>query len=107
MVAISPNAEAVIRRLIDRSDADTGGLRIMVDQGGCSGMQYKLGIEREPRRSDRVFDFDGVKIFVDPFSLALIDGLKVDFVETLETSGFVFENPNAGDVCSCGKSFST
>ncbi len=106
MLDVTPGAVAVIRRLLDSSDSGATGLRIAVDHGGCSGMKYLLGLEAAPKRSDRVFDFDEVRVFVDPFSLALLDGLRVDFVETLETSGFVFENPNAGDVCSCGKSFS-
>ncbi|MBK8176344.1 MAG: iron-sulfur cluster assembly accessory protein [Rhodospirillales bacterium] len=106
MVAISESAKSVIRRLIDQSKDGATGLRIMVEQGGCAGMQYKLGLDTSANADDEVYEFDGVKLFVDPLSLPIIEGMNIDFVDSLETSGFVFDNPNAGNTCSCGKSFS-
>jgi iron-sulfur cluster assembly protein len=98
-------ANSVIRRLIDKSEGAATGLRIMVEEGGCSGLKYMLGLERGADSGDEIYDFDGVKIFVDPFSLPIIDGMRVDFVESVDGSDFVFENPNVNERCSCGKSF--
>lgn len=107
MVALTENARKTLRRLLDKADTGADGLRIMVDMGGCSGMQYTLGLEKDTIEGDRVYEFEGVKVYVDPRSQPVVEGLKIDFVEDLETSGFVFDNPNARDVCSCGKSFAS
>ncbi|MGZ8409175.1 MAG: HesB/IscA family protein [Hyphomicrobium sp.] len=106
MVAFTDKAAEVVRRLITTSDDGATGLRIMVDQGGCSGLQYMLGLERGAEPGDEVYDFGGVKVFVDAETLPIVHNMQVDFIETLDRSGFVFDNPNVGDVCSCGKSFS-
>ena len=105
MVAFTDKAANVVRNLIASSEEGATGLRIMVEQGGCSGLQYMLGLERSAAPGDEVYDFSGVKIYVDADSLPIIHNMKVDFVETLDRSGFVFDNPNVGDVCSCGRSF--
>lgn len=102
---MTEKATDVVRKLIDGSEEGVTGLRIMVDQGGCSGLQYMLGLERNAEPGDEIYDFSGVKVFVDARTLPVIYGMKVDFIETLDRSGFVFDNPNAGDVCSCGRSF--
>ena len=81
------------------------GLRVMVEQGGCSGLQCMLGLETGASAGDEIYYFDGVKVFVDPESLPIVDGMRIDFVESLEKSGFVFDNPKAADVCSCGRYF--
>lgn len=107
MVALTAKAQEIIHRLVDQAEGEVTGLRIIVDQGGCSGLQYMLGLETSARTDDRIYDFGDVKVFVDPHSLPIIDGLQIDFIESLETSGFIFDNPNARDVCSCGKSFSS
>ena len=105
MVALTDKATNVVRNLIASSEEGATGLRIMVEQGGCSGLQYMLGLERSAAPGDEVYDFSGVKIYVDRDSLPIIHNMKVDFVETLDRSGFVFDNPTVGDVCSCGRSF--
>jgi iron-sulfur cluster assembly protein len=107
MVALSETARTVIRRLVDDSKDGATGLRIMVEQGGCAGLQYMLGLETSAHAGDEVYDIDGVRVFVDAFSLPIVHGMRIDFVDTVETSGFVFDNPNAGASCSCGKSFSS
>ena len=106
MVALTDKAQDTLRRLIANAEPGTDGLRIMVDMGGCSGMKYILGLEKAECEGDRVYAFGDVKIYVDANSQRIVDGLNVDFVESVEASGFVFENPNVKDVCSCGKSFS-
>lgn len=105
MVALTAKAATAIRRLIENDDSGALGLRVMVEQGGCSGLQYMLGLETQASAGDEIYDFDGVKVFVDPESLPIVDGMRIDFVESLEKSGFVFDNPKAADVCSCGRSF--
>ena len=106
MVALTDNAQRTLRRLIDGAETDADGLRIMVDAGGCSGLQYALALEKVACEGDRVYEFDGIKVYIDSRSLPFIDGTRVDFVDGVQASGFVFDNPNAKDLCSCGKSFS-
>lgn len=105
MVNLSDTAKTVIERLIAESEVPASGLRILIEQGGCSGLRYMLGLENEAREGDQVFDYETVKIFVDSFSAPIVDGMRIDFVDSVESAGFVFENPNAGNMCSCGKSF--
>ena len=106
MVTLTEKAEDTLRRLVGNAEFGTNGLRIMVDTGGCSGLQYTLSLEKSACEGDRVYDVGEVKIYIDPRSQPIVDGMNVDFVEGVEASGFVFDNPNAKDVCSCGKSFS-
>jgi iron-sulfur cluster assembly protein len=105
MVALTNKAAAAVKRLIQNDGGGAVGLRLMVEQGGCSGLQYLLGLETQASAGDEVYDFSGVKVFVDPESLPIVDGLRIDFVESIDKSGFVFDNPKAADVCSCGRSF--
>ena len=105
MVALTDSAKTVIRRLIDNSNGQATGLRITVQEGGCAGLKYILGLDATARKVDQVYEFDGVQVFVDPFSLPMIDGMHIDYVESVEASGFVFNNPNIGNRCACGKSF--
>ncbi|MBL8666880.1 MAG: iron-sulfur cluster assembly accessory protein [Rhodospirillales bacterium] len=107
MVALTETATAVIRRLLAGNSNGATGLRIMVEQGGCAGLQYKLGLDKTAHADDHVYDFDGVRIFVDPYTRPIIDEMTVDFVDDVEQSGFVFDNPRAGATCSCGKSFAS
>ena len=93
-----------IRQTLDKN-ACTGGLRLGVVGGGCSGLSYKFALESLPRPTDQVFEESGVKVFVDPKSYAYLDGLELDFTETFVEQRFVFNNPNAQKSCSCGKSF--
>ncbi len=107
MVALTETATSVIRRLLAGNRNGATGLRIMVEQGGCAGLQYKLGLDKAAHADDQVYDFDGVQIFVDPYTLPIIDEMTVDFVDDVEQSGFIFDNPKAGATCSCGKSFAS
>lgn len=105
MIALTDNAVEAARRVIEDTDAGAAGLRISVEQGGCSGYLYRLGLETGPSDGDAVVDFEGVKVFVDAASWSLLDGAQVDFVDSIEGAGFVFDNPNAKAKCGCGKSF--
>lgn len=107
MVALSETARTMIRRLLDDSADGSTGLRVMVEQGGCAGLQYKLGLDSAAHEGDQVYDFEDVRVFVDPYSVPIVSGLTIDFVDGVESSGFVFDNPNASGGCSCGKSFAS
>jgi iron-sulfur cluster assembly protein len=83
-----------------------GGLRLGVMGGGCSGLSYSIKFDTSPRERDRVFEFDGVRVFVDPKSFLYLSGMTLDYEETLMRQGFNFLNPNATHSCGCGSSFS-
>jgi iron-sulfur cluster assembly protein len=83
-----------------------GGLRLGVMGGGCSGLSYSIKFDTRPRERDRIYDFDGVRVFVDPKSFLYLHGMTLDYEETLMRQGFNFINPNSTRSCGCGSSFS-
>ncbi|HUD74753.1 MAG TPA: iron-sulfur cluster assembly accessory protein [Terracidiphilus sp.] len=83
-----------------------GGLRLGVMGGGCSGLSYSIKFDTQPRERDRIYDFDGVRVFVDPKSFLYLHGMTLDYEETLIRQGFNFINPNSTHSCGCGSSFS-
>jgi iron-sulfur cluster assembly protein len=85
---------------------EQGGLRLGVQGGGCSGLSYNIRFDTQPRERDRVFQFDGVRLFVDPKSFIYLHGMILDYEEGLMHQGFVFQNPNSKKSCGCGTSFS-
>jgi len=87
-------------------DPQQGGLRLGVQGGGCSGLSYNIRFDTQPRERDKVFEFEGVRLFVDPKSFLYLSGMTLDFEETLMRQGFVFNNPHAQKSCGCGSSFS-
>lgn len=82
------------------------GVRVAAVDGGCSGFEYALDIVDSPETDDLVYQQDKINIYLDRPSAPFLDGIVIDFVETLTQAGFIFENPNATASCSCGKSFS-
>ncbi len=106
MIDVTPAAAARIRGMLNENNV-SGGLRLGVVGGGCSGLSYKFKFESEPRPADHVFDVGGISLIVDPKSYAHLDGLTLDFTNTLMEQAFVFHNPNATQSCGCGKSFIT
>jgi len=99
-------AAVKVREIMATQDPLPAGLRIGVVGGGCSGFQYSMSFENQAGMMDKVFNFDGLKVFVDATSLMYLNGCVVDYVETLEAAGFKFENPNTKSTCGCGSSFS-
>ena len=85
--------------------AETAGLRVSVLPGGCSGFKYSLNIEERALEDDAVLDVTGVRVFVDGFSMQYLNGVVVDYVTSMQGSGFTFKNPNATGGCGCGSSF--
>lgn len=106
-VSLTPKAiEAAKRQLAKRGTPDAA-IRLGLKGGGCSGFSYVIEFSDDPPRArDRVFDFDGVKVFVDPKSLIYLAGTVLDWEQTLMYQGFKFKNPNEATNCGCGHSFS-
>jgi iron-sulfur cluster assembly protein len=86
---------------------EEGGLRLGVMGGGCSGLSYSIKFDTRPRERDRVYEFDGVRVFIDPKSFVYLHGMTLDYEETLMRQGFNFINPNSSRSCGCGSSFSS
>jgi len=104
-ITVTPKAVQKIRESF-RKMGVVGGLRLGVLGGGCSGLSYQFKFEPKPRPTDLVYDFDGVQVYVDPKSILFLDGMTLDYKESLMHSGFEFQNPNASKSCGCGSSFS-
>jgi len=86
--------------------ADEGGMRLGVKGGGCSGLSYAMNFDTQSREGDRIFEFDGVRVFIDPKSFVYLRGVTLDYENTLLRQGFSFNNPNSTRSCGCGSSFS-
>src|SRR5207245_2631663 len=106
MVQLTETAVGKVREILDTQEPKPAGLRIAVVGGGCSGFSYSMAFENTPGLLDKTYSFDGLKVFVDQASLLYLDGAEVDYVESLEGSGFKFNNPNVKSTCGCGSSFS-
>lgn len=107
-VHVTPSAVKRIRVILAKEGISTeeGGLRLGVKGGGCSGLSYVIAFDAHPRERDRIFTFDGVRVFVDPKSFVFLNGMTLDYEETLMRQGFNFINPNSTRSCGCGTSFS-
>jgi iron-sulfur cluster assembly protein len=108
LVTVTPGASAEVKKFMEAENVDPakGGLRVSVQPGGCSGFKYGLLIEDEPAEDDMIVDQGGWKVFVDPFSAQYINGVTIDYVSSMQGSGFTFKNPNSTGGCGCGSSFS-
>ena len=105
MIKLTESAIQKLKKLIALPPRSPG-LRAQVRGGGCSGFQYSLEFVYHLDEKDRVFENDGVKLFVDPKSFLYLMGTEIDFVDDINDSGFKFVNPNARRTCGCGESFS-
>jgi iron-sulfur cluster assembly accessory protein len=105
-VTLTPNAIAKVKEIMAQQNPAPIGLRVGVVGGGCSGFSYSMQFENSAGLMDKVFDMDGLKVYVDATSVMYLNGCRVDYVETLEGAGFKFENPNVKSTCGCGSSFS-
>ena len=104
-IQISPNAAKEIRKIIRKKNIPDGyGLRVGVKGGGCSGMSYVLGFDKE-REKDRVFEIDGITVYMDKRHGLYLMGTTINYHDGLDARGFTFENPNATETCGCGASF--
>ena len=106
MIEVTPKAVQKIRESFAKQGVTGGGLRLGVLGGGCSGLSYQFKYEPKPRPTDRVFDFEDIQVYIDPKSLVYLDGMTLDWKDSLIQSGFAFDNPQANKSCGCGTSFS-
>jgi iron-sulfur cluster assembly protein len=106
-MTLTERAAEEVRKFIAREEVspETAGLRVSVLPGGCSGFKYSLNIEERPLDDDMVHEVNSVRVFVDGFSAQYLAGVTVDFVSSMQGSGFTFSNPNASGGCGCGSSF--
>jgi iron-sulfur cluster assembly accessory protein len=107
VMTITPVAGTEVKRFMADEGVDpaVGGLRVSVQPGGCSGFKYGLLIEDQPAEDDFVVEQAGIRVFIDPFSAQYLSGVTIDYVSSMQGSGFTFKNPNATGGCGCGSSF--
>ncbi len=107
MIDLSPRAAEEVRRILDEKGmSEDSALRLGVAGGGCSGFEYVLDFTDTVGEADEVFELHGIRVIVDTKSQAYLQGLQIDFNESLLNRGFKFTNPNASGTCGCGTSFS-
>lgn len=104
-IQLTEAAVKMVQDLLAQKNVPDHGLRVFVSGGGCSGMQYGMALEEEPRPYDNVVETSGVRVFVDPTSMMYLSGATIDYVDSLMGGGFSIENPNAASSCGCGHSF--
>jgi iron-sulfur cluster assembly accessory protein len=105
-ISLTATAIAKVKEIMGQQNPVPTGLRVGVVGGGCSGFSYSMSFENASGLMDKVFDMDGLKVYVDATSVMYLNGCIVDYIETLEGAGFKFENPNVKSTCGCGSSFS-
>ena len=105
-ITLTSSAIAKVKEIMAQQNPVPAGLRVGVVGGGCSGFSYSMSFENGAGMMDKVFDMEGLKVFVDATSIMYLNGCRVDYVETLEGAGFKFDNPNVKSTCGCGSSFS-
>ena len=105
-VTFTAKAVEMVQSAIAQENLQGYGIRVGVVGGGCSGFQYSMDFENEPKDGDVVYEQDGLKYFVDPMSAMYLQGVTVDYIQGLQGAGFKFNNPNARNTCGCGSSFS-
>src|SRR5436190_23105814 len=104
IIHLTPSAAEEVKSLLGKPENAGKTLRVYVEKGGCSGMQYSMVFD-EPRADDLSAEMHGVSVLVDPFSAQYVRGARVDFSDSLTAGGFKISNPNASQSCGCGKSF--
>jgi iron-sulfur cluster assembly accessory protein len=103
-MTVTESAAEKIKQLM-AEETDVSVLRVAIQGGGCSGFQYGLGFDRGAVEGDLEFELHGVQVVVDPFSAPYLQGAEIDYVDSIESSGFAINNPNAVSSCGCGHSF--
>ncbi len=104
LLSVTPAAAQKIKQLM-AEETDVNVLRVAIQGGGCSGFQYGLGFDRGAAEGDHELELQGVPVVVDPFSAPYLQGAEIDYVDSIDQSGFAINNPNAVSSCGCGHSF--
>ncbi|MGH7940607.1 MAG: HesB/IscA family protein, partial [Limisphaerales bacterium] len=105
-VSLTENAAGEVKSLLAKSENAGKNLRLYIEQGGCSGMQYGMVFD-EKRDGDLISEAEGLTVLMDPVSVNYLRGAVVDYSDSLTAGGFKISNPNARQSCGCGKSFQT
>ena len=106
LIKVLDGASVQLRSLLKKQGRlETGGLRVAVVGGGCSGLQYKMDLVDGPANRDIVVESNGVRVVIDPKSALFVTGSELDYSDDLQQGGFKVTNPNAVVTCSCGESF--
>lgn len=107
MITLTSQAAEKLKGLLQEKQREDLALRIFVKPGGCRGYSYGMAFDSRVQEDDRTAEVDGVRILIDPFSAAFLEGAEVDYVDSLMGGGFTIRNPNAVSTCGCGQSFRT
>ena len=107
VVSLTQNAAEEVKSMLQKPENAGKTLRVYVEQGGCSGMQYGMAFDDNVRPGDEIVEAGGVRVLIDDFSAPYIRGSEIDYVDSLMGAGFTVHNPNAVSSCSCGHSFDT
>lgn len=107
IVTLTPLAIERVKDFMSKDEEKANGLRIFVMPGGCSGYQYGMVLEKNAKSDDISWAEDGINVYIDNQSARVLEGAKIDFVETVQGAGFKIDNPNAVSSCGCGNSFDT
>jgi iron-sulfur cluster assembly accessory protein len=106
MIQLTDTANSKVREIMSSQNPAPTALRVAVVGGGCSGFSYHMAFDNAENPSDNVYEFEGLKVLVDQMSEMYLDGVQIDYIETIEGAGFKFNNPNVKSTCGCGSSFS-
>ena len=106
MLQLTDTAASKVKEIMTQQNPAPTALRVAVVGGGCSGFSYHMAFDNQENPSDNVYQFEGLKVFVDQMSEMYLDGVQIDYIETVEGAGFKFNNPNVKSTCGCGSSFS-
>ena len=104
IVSLTEKAASKVRQLLEKENKQNYGLRVGVVSGGCSSYMYDIGFEKAPKEKDVIIEEKGVKIFINPESVAFMKGSTIDYMQTLQNAGFKVNNPNVKTTCGCGHS---
>lgn len=106
-ITLTSAAADRIRALMQEKQLDNHALRVFISGGGCSGYQYGMAFEGNPREDDVRVAYGEIQVVIDPMSYGHLAGARIDYVEDLMGGGFSIDNPNAVSTCGCGHSFKT
>ena len=104
IISLTEKAANKVKLLLEKESKQDYGLRVGVMPGGCSSYMYDIGLEKAPKENDIVIEEKGVKVFINPESIAFMKGSTVDYMDTLTNAGFKINNPNVKTSCGCGHS---
>jgi iron-sulfur cluster assembly protein len=106
MLQLTDTAASKVKEIMTQQNPAPTALRVAVVGGGCSGFSYHMAFDNQENPTDNIYEFGGLKVLVDQMSEMYLDGVMIDYIETLEGAGFKFNNPNVKSTCGCGSSFS-